>query len=153
MADIEKITHSDENLTNCFVAYLIYKKKVEHKELEGFDVEMAIMTALGGLDTEYSGGEYLMKMKADFERIALRLEEMAKRLYREQARTEGKKDKMAVDSIKYYSVFEAAQYHHVTEETIRKAIREKRLKAEGKPSRITESDVKGFSPKGWQRKD
>ena len=153
MEEVKVMTHSDENLTDCFVAYLIYKKKMEHREVEGFDVEMAIMTALAGLDREYSSGEYLMKMKADFERIALRLEDMAKRYYKEQAKSEGKKDKLEVDSVKFYSVYEAAQYHNVTEETIRKAIREKRLKAVGKPYRITESDVKAFVPKGWQRKD
>lgn len=153
MAEVKVMTHSDENLTDCFVAYLIYKKRMEHREVEGFDVEMAVMTALGGLDREYSSGEYLMKMKADFERIALRLEEMAKRLYKEQAKSEGKKDKMEVESLKFYSVYDAAQYHRVTEETIRKAIRENRIKAEGKPYRISESEVKNFVPKGWQRKD
>lgn len=153
MTEIEKTTHSDENLTDCFVAYLIYKKKTEHKELKGLDLEMAIMTALGGLDKEYSSGDYLMNMKADFESIALKLEDMAKRYYKEQAKSEGKRDKMEVDKIKYYSVFEAAQYHHVTEEAIRKAIRNGRIKAEGKPYRITESEVKNFYPKGWQRKD
>ena len=155
MAKIEKTekrTHSDENLTDCFVTYLIYKKETEHKEIEGMDLEMAIMTALGGLDKEYSSGEYLMNMKADFERIALKLEEMAKRLYKEQAKSEGKRDKLEMTDVRYYSVFEVAQYHHVTEEAVRKAIREKRLHAEGKPYRITESDAKNFIPKGWQRK-
>ena len=70
-----------------------------------------------------------------------------------EAKSEGKKDKMEVESLKFYSVFEAAQYHRVTEETIRKAIRENRIKAEGKPYRISESEVKNFVPKGWQRKD
>ena len=111
------------------------------------------MTALGGLDEEYSCGDYLMKMKADFEKIALILEEMAKRHYKDLTMSEGKKDKLAKENMKYYSVFEAAQYHHVSEETIIKAIREHRLKAEGKPYRITEGDVKNFSPKSWHKRE
>ena len=149
----EKMTHADKNLTDCFVAYLVYKKENEQKPLATLDLNVAIMTALGGLDEEYSCGDYLMKMKADFERIALILEEMAKRQYKDLAMSEGKKDKLAKENMKYYSVFEAAQYHHVAEETIRKAIRENRLKAEGKPYRITESDVKNFSPKSWHKRE
>ena len=42
MTEVKVMTHSDENLTDCFVAYLIYKKRMEHREVEGFDVEMAV---------------------------------------------------------------------------------------------------------------
>ena len=51
-------------------------------------------------DKEYSSGEYLMNMKADFERIALKFEEMAKRLYKEQAKSEGKRDKLEITDVR-----------------------------------------------------
>ena len=114
---------------------------------------MAIMTALSGLDKEYSSSEYLLKMKADFETIVLTLDGMAKRHYKELAASNGKVDKMASQEVKYYSVEEAARFHRVTEETIRKAIRDGRIQATGKPYKITESGVIGFSPKKWNRRD
>ena len=153
MGTTDKRTHADENLTRCLTAYLIYKKENHQAEPSPFEIEMAIMTALDGLDTKYSCSEYLMAMKADFERIAITLSEMAKRHYREVARTEGKQDRFTVEDVKCYSVYEAAKIHRVTEETIRKAIREGRLTATGKPFKITESDLRNFKPKHWRRKN
>lgn len=153
MEATNKKTHADENLTRCLTAYLIYKKENHQTKPTPFEIEMAIMTALNGLDKEYSSGEYLNEMKADFERIAITLSDMAKRHYIEVARTEGKEDRFAVEDVKYYNVYEAARFHRVTEETIRKAIREGRLTATGKPFKITESDVRNFKPKHWRRKN
>ena len=68
-------------------------------------------------------------MKEDFELITLYLQEQHKRLYVDRKHSEGMRDSEMEIGPKTYNVYEAAMEMGCTQEAIRKAIRDGRLRA------------------------
>lgn len=138
-------THSDEHLTNCFVSYFIHLKESVNP-LAYSKIYTSLFTALRGLDEEYSTYEFVNKMKGDFELIAQHLDKIAHEMYKEERRKVGFHDRNAIYE-RVLSVSEISAKLGISEQAVRKAIKEERLKAtmNGKGSyEVTEKDFKEF---------
>lgn len=120
-------THSDEHLTNCFVSYFIHLKESVNP-LAYSKIYTSLFTALRGLDEEYSTYEFVNKMKGDFELIAQHLDKVARELYKEERSKAGLYDRNAIYE-HILSVSEISAKLGITEQAVRKAIKEERLKA------------------------
>lgn len=120
-------THSDEHLTNCFVSYFIHLKESVNP-LAYSKIYTSLFTALRGLDEEYSTYEFVNKMKGDFELIAQHLDKVARELYKEERSKAGLYDRNAIYE-RILSVSEISAKLGITEQAVRKAIKEERLKA------------------------
>ena len=139
-------THSDEHLTNCFVSYFIHLKESVNP-LAYTKIYTSLFTALRGLDEEYSTYEFVNKMKGDFELIAQHLDKVARELYKEERSKAGLYDRNAIYE-HILSVSEISAKLSISEQAVRKAIKEERLKAtmNGKGSyEVTEKDFKEFA--------
>lgn len=139
-------THSDEHLTNCFVSYFIHLKESVNP-LAYSKIYTSLFTALRGLDEEYSTYEFVNKMKGDFELIAQHLDKVARELYKEERSKAGLYDRNAIYE-HILSVSEISAKLGISEQAVRKAIKEERLKAtmNGKGSyEVTEKDFKEFA--------
>ena len=139
-------THSDEHLTNCFVSYFIHLKESVNP-LAYSKIYTSLFTALRGLDEEYSTYEFVNKMKGDFELIAQHLDKVARELYKEERSKAGLYDRNAIYE-HILSVSEISAKLSISEQAVRKAIKEERLKAtmNGKGSyEVTEKDFKEFA--------
>ena len=120
-------THSDEHLTNCFVSYFIHLKESVNP-LAYTKIYTSLFTALRGLDEEYSTYEFVNKMKGDFELIAQHLDKVARELYKEERSKAGLYDRNAIYE-HILSVSEISAKLGISEQAVRKAIKEERLKA------------------------
>ena len=120
-------THSDEHLTNCFVSYFIHLKESVNP-LVYTKIYTSLFTALRGLDEEYSTYEFVNKMKGDFELIAQHLDRVARELYKEERSKAGLYDRNAIYE-HILSVSEISAKLGISEQAVRKAIKEERLKA------------------------
>ena len=120
-------THSDEHLTNCFVSYFIHLKESVNP-LAYTKIYTSLFTALRGLDEEYSTYEFVNKMKGDFELIAQHLDRVARELYKEERSKAGFYDRNAIYE-RTLSVSEISAKLGISEQAVRKAIKEERLKA------------------------
>lgn len=120
-------THSDEHLTNCFVSYFIHLKESVNP-LAYTKIYTSLFTALRGLDEEYSTYEFVNKMKGDFELIAQHLDRVARELYKEERSKAGLYDRNAIYE-HILSVSEISAKLGISEQAVRKAIKEERLKA------------------------
>lgn len=120
-------THSDEHLTNCFVSYFIHLKESVNP-LAYSKIYTSLFTALRGLDEEYSTYEFVNKMKGDFELIAQHLDKVARELYKEERSKAGLYDRNAIYE-HILSVSEISAKLGISEQAVRKAIKEERLKA------------------------
>ena len=120
-------THSDEHLTNCFVSYFIHLKESVNP-LAYSKIYTSLFTALRGLDEEYSTYEFVNKMKGDFELIAQHLDKVARELYKEERSKAGLYDRNAIYE-HILSVSEISAKLRISEQAVRKAIKEERLKA------------------------
>ena len=139
-------THSDEHLTNCFVSYFIHLKESVNP-LAYSKIHTSLFTALRGLDEEYSTYEFVNKMKGDFELIAQHLDKVARELYKEERSKVGLYDKNAIYE-RTLSVSEISAKLGISEQAVRKAIKEERLKAtlNNKGAyEVTEKDFKEFA--------
>ncbi len=120
-------THLDEHLTNCFISYIIHLKE-NINPLAYTEIQTALYTALGGLDKTYSTFEFVNKMKGDFELIAQHLGKIAHEMYKEERRKVGFHDRNAIYE-HILSVSEISAKLGISEQAVRKAIKEERLKA------------------------
>lgn len=138
-------THLDEHLTNCFVSYLIHLKESAN-QLAYSKIYTALYTALGGLDEEYSTSEFVNKMKGDFELIAQHLDKIAHEMYKEERSKTVFYDRNAIFE-HTFSVSEISSKLRISEQAVRKAIKEERLKATLNSKgvyEVTEKDFKEF---------
>lgn len=137
-------------LTSTFSSYINYYRENPNSKLTLQDLMPSLWGAFSNspdIDIE----DALDKMKADFETITVYLQEQHKRLYVEQRRNRGMRDSENKDSMRILNVYEASQEMGCNPETIRKAIREGRLKGH-KPKgqrtfMITESDWEAYKSK------
>lgn len=139
-------THLNEHLTSCFISYIIHLKE-NINPLAYTEIQTALYTALGGLDKAYSTSEFVNKMKGDFELIAQHLGKIAHEMYKEERRKVGFHDRNAIYE-RVLSVSEISAKLSISEQAVRKAIKEERLKAtmNGKGSyEVTEKDFKEFA--------
>ena len=139
-------THSDEHLTNCFVSYFIHLKESVNP-LAYTKIYTSLFTALRGLDEEYSTYEFVNKMKGDFELIAQHLDKVARELYKEERSKAGLYDRNAIYE-HILSVSEISAKLGISEQAVRKAIKEERLKATLNNKgvyEVTEKDFKEFA--------
>lgn len=139
-------THLDEHLTNCFVSYFIHLKESVNP-LAYSKINTALYTALGGLDKEYSTYEFVNKMKGDFELIATHLGKIAHEMYKEERNKAGLYDRNAIYE-HILSVSEISAKLRISEQAVRKAIKEERLKATLNNKgvyEVTEKDFKEFA--------
>lgn len=138
-------THLDEHLTNCFVSYFIHLKESANP-LAYSKIYTALYTALGGLDEEYSTSEFVNKMKGDFELIAQHLDKIAHEMYKEERSKTVFYDRNAIYE-RTFSVNEISSKLRISEQAVRKAIKEERLKATLNNKgvyEVTEKDFKEF---------
>ena len=138
-------THLNEHLTNCFVSYIIHLKENVYP-LAYTEIQTALYTALGGLDRAYSTSEFVNKMKGDFELIAQHLDKIAHEMYKEERRKVGFHDRNAIYE-RVLSVSEISAKLGISEQAVRKAIKEERLKATLNNKgvyEVTEKDFKEF---------
>ena len=139
-------THLDEHLTSCFVSYFIHLKESVNP-LAYSKINTALYTALGGLDEEYNTSEFINKMKGDFELIAQHLDKIAREMDKEKKSKAGLYDKNAIYE-RILSVSEISAKLGISEQAVRKAIKEERLKAtlNNKGAyEVTEKDFKEFA--------
>ena len=139
-------THLDEHLTSCFVSYFIHLKESVNP-LAYSKINTALYTALGGLDEEYNTSEFINKMKGDFELIAQHLDKIAREMDKEKKSKAGLYDKNAIYE-RILSVSEISAKLVISEQAVRKAIKEERLKAtlNNKGAyEVTEKDFKEFA--------
>ena len=110
------------------------------------EIQTALYTALGGLDRAYSTSEFVNKMKGDFELIAQHLDKIAHEMYKEERRKVGFHDRNAIYE-RVLSVSEISAKLGISEQAVRKAIKEERLKATLNNKgvyEVTEKDFKEF---------
>ena len=102
---------------------------------------------LCGLDEEYSTSEFVNKMKGDFELIAQHLGRIASEMYKEERNKAGFYDRNAIYE-RTLSVSEISARLRISEQAVRKAIKEERLKATLNNKgvyEVTEKDFKEFA--------
>ena len=124
----EKGTHLDAFLKDCFVCYFCSLKE-NGEELGYTRIQTALFSALGGLDDCYNSAEFIEKTHKNFEIISQHLGKVAEEMYKEQRRREGIRDSHSNLEIKY-SVKDVSRSLNISEQAVRKAILEGRLKAQ-----------------------
>lgn len=148
MADKEK-THAESELATFFRSYMIYHKANPENELDYTEINMALSSALYGLDMKYSTKEFIMSIKRDFDTISKVLEKIAYQANRDIRSSEGIRDKYSVTEV-YYTVPDIEGKWIISGTAVRKAITEGRLRfteAKGKKSkyRILKDDFEQYA--------
>jgi len=127
MAVVEK-THADSDLARFFRAYMIYHKQNPDAVLDYTEINMALGSALYGLDEQYSTKEFILSIKSDFDIISKALEKIAYQANRDIRSREGIRDKYSVTEV-YYTVPDIEGKWIISGTAVRKAITEGRLRA------------------------
>lgn len=127
MEVVEK-THADSDLAKFFRAYMIYHKQNPNAVLDYTEINIALSSALSGLDEKYSTKEFILSIKSDFEIISRVLEKIAYQANKDIRSSEGIRDKYSVSDT-YYTVPEIEARWVISGTAVRKAITEGRLRA------------------------
>ena len=128
MADTSSRTYRDSRLVALFANYIIYRKENSFHTINETEIEMCFWNALGGLDKEYHSDEFIMSMRDDFELFFKVLDKISNRRGREIRSQEGVHDKYS-DTDTYLTPPQISSRWVISDVAIRKAIKEKRLKA------------------------
>ena len=148
MEVVEK-THADSDLARFFRAYMIYHKQNPNAVLDFTEINMALSSAVYGLDEQYSTKEFILSIKADFEIISKVLERIAYQASKDIRSSEGIRDKYSVTET-YFTVPEIEARWKISGTAVRKAITEKRLRAievSGKKSKykVLKADFENYA--------
>ena len=137
--------NATELLRDVFINYIIYKKEFPSVQLDVI-IKEATFTALGGLDDAYHNSDFINALSKDFQTISLLLGKISLEEYKNEQRTKGIKSTNHFGSNATMTVEEAARRLKLSEESIRKAIRNKKLIAskEGKSYIITEEALSTY---------
>lgn len=117
-----------KNISATFDSYIQYYQANPNAKLT---LEVLLPSLWGAFSKaeDIDVSDAIGKMKEDFELITLYLQEQHKRLYVDRKHSEGMRDSEMEIGPKTYNVYEAAMEMGCTQEAIRKAIRDGRLRA------------------------
>lgn len=137
--------NATELLRDVFIKYIIYKKEYQSVPLDVI-IKDSTFTALGGLNDAYHNSDFIHALSKDFQSISLLLAKIANEEYSIEQRAKGIKPSNHYGSNATLTVEEVAKRLNVSEESIRKAIRNKNLIAskEGKSYIITEEALSTY---------
>ncbi len=139
MAEKEK-TYADSELSEFFRSYMIYHKMNPDNVLDYTEINVALSSALSGLDMKYSTKEFILSIKSDFDTISKVLEKIANQANKDLRSSEGIRDKYSITEV-YYTVPDIEARWVISGTAVRKAITEGRLKAKEIKGRKSKYDI------------
>lgn len=128
MADSNVRTYRDSKLVDLFVSYVIYRKENGSRNISETEIEMCFWNAIGGIDETYRSDEFIMSMRDDFELFCKVIDKITNRRGREIRSMEGIHDKYS-NTETFLTQPQISARWNISGSAIRKAIKEKRLKA------------------------
>ena len=122
----KSMKHRENNLTQFFSDYLAHRLD-DKAELNATDITIACYGALNEIDKSLNIAEVVFNLRTDFEYILKVIDGLARDIVKNENKS-GVNRSNPTENSEHYTIPEAASIYNISQQAIRKACTEKRLR-------------------------